>query len=190
MTSIEEADSWIGRTAVDSEGTQFGMITQIWVDDASGEPAWASIRSAEMGAREALVPLAGAAALGGGRQFAYSRDEVMDAPPVALNGHLEAADQERVSSYYGDPGPAVMSHSSAGWFERAEDAARPAMRSQSTPPQAEAAPPAESQSKRRFRRDAAPSSQKAKGRFRRQPKASDQQPVDLPAPSAEALAGH
>jgi len=168
MISIEEADTWIGCTAVDNTGEQFGLITQIWVDDASGEPEWASVRCIGLGGREALVPLAGAANLIGGRQFAYSKDQIFDAPHASQDGHLPAADKDHVASYYAETGPAVVA-SPSSWADLATGAYRPHAQSQAMPAQSKPTPaqdgdwtapapaPAPKRAMRRFGRKAAPS---------------------------------
>ncbi len=119
MTSVEEADTWIGRTAVDATGEQVGRITQIWVDDASGQPEWASLRGAMLGSRGGFVPLAGSTAIGGGRQFLYTKEQIAKAPRVAQDGHLDVADKERVAAYYDDLGGQAMVAPAAGWTDLA-----------------------------------------------------------------------
>ena len=173
MFSVEEADSWIGRTALDSSGEQIGMITQIWVDDESGRPEWASVRFA-LGGREALVPLAGTAAVGGGRQFAYAKEEIVDAPQVARDGRLEVEEKKEISFYYGAPAPDSAPRAES-WVDRLEDAAQ-LTRRPSTPPPAGAGNVAVAPEKEggRFRRKPSapkPVSEKEGGRFRRKPAA-------------------
>lgn len=122
MTSTEQAASWIGRTAVDSTGEQFGRITQIWVDDASGDAEWASVKVPGLRGREALVPLTGAGPAGGGRRFAYSREEIVAAPHAGQDGRLAAEDKEQLSSYYSASGTSAEP-GSATWMDRLESAA-------------------------------------------------------------------
>jgi hypothetical protein len=119
MTSIDKAASWIGRTAVDNTGQQIGQITQIWVDDASGDAEWVSLKIIGRPDQEALVPLAGAAPFGGGRRFAYSKADIVDAPLCAQDGSLSVADKEELSSYYGAPD---TESGSATWISRMDDA--------------------------------------------------------------------
>lgn len=120
MTSIEEADASIGRTAVDRSGEQIGLITQIWVDDTTGQPEWASVRGPGLRGRDAIVPLAGSAPFGGGRRFAYSKDAIVDAPTSAEKDTLGREDMDRLSSHYGAP---QTDPDSTMWVDRLEDAA-------------------------------------------------------------------
>ena len=101
MNSVAEAEAWIGRTAVDSEGEKIGKVTQIWVDDQSGQPEWASLKTGMFGSNETFVPLAGATPSGDSLRIAHSKAKVSDAPRIDEDGHLEPEDEERLYSYYG-----------------------------------------------------------------------------------------
>lgn len=175
MTSIEQADTWIGRTAVDYTGEQIGLVTQIWVDDTSGQPEWASVRGSAL-RRQVVVPLAGGTPYGGGVQFAYSKEAIMDAPHSAQEDRLGRDDMDRLSSHYGAP-RVDPDAESATWVDRLDDAADGATvreitqllgSDHSAPPTKAAAAP---KAGRRFGRKDAPSeaaaAPKAGRRFRR-----------------------
>jgi hypothetical protein len=198
MTSIEEADSWIGRTALDSTPEQIGTITQIWVGDASGHPEWASLKVIGLRGREALVPLAGSAAFGGGRRFAYSKEDIVDAPRAAEDGSLASADIERLASYYGAPERDPESRA-ATWVDRMEDAADGATVREitslhgpdhSAPP---TRPPAAEKAGRRFGRGrkAASTDQSSSARvLRGNASRAGQEPAEPPVDHDEASVGH
>ena len=198
MTSIEEAQSWIGRTAVDSTGEQVGRITQIWLDDQSGQAEWASLKGAMLGRQEVLAPLAGVAPVRSARQFAFSKEELIGAPKVGQEGRLELQEKESLLAYYGMPGsrPAAAPPAGppAGWSERtAEAAPPPPARSERSVEAAPPPPPGWSEPSP----DAAPTggtddqseawmqptteAPRPKRRFRRKSAAPEQQPVDSPA---------
>ena len=193
MTSIQEADAWIGRTAIDDTGEQIGLISQIWVDDTSGLPEWASVRGATLGAREAFVPLAGAAPLGSGVQFTYTKEEVVDAPHVAQDGRLAAEEKERLTSYYGTP--AADAHPparSASWADRIDALIPAAPGRQHTSSAAGADPAAAPREGRRFGRKPARAEKadnKAGRRFGRKSKGSDQAPASHPVEPDEVPIG-
>jgi len=196
MTSIEEADSWIGQTAVDNTGEQIGLISQIWVDDTSGQAEWASVRGSVLRGREVLIPIAGTTAYGGSRRFAYSKSAILAAPSGGEGGRLEVSDKEQLSSHYGAPDTAP---GSANWVDRAEDAADGATvrEIRGLLGDAHSAPPAavDPKASRRFGRKATPSepsepsAPKEKRRFRRKASPVDQQPAELPVHD-EVFAGH
>jgi len=197
MTSIEEADSWIGQTAVDNTGEQIGLISQIWVDDASGQAEWASVKGSVLRGREVLIPLAGTTAYGGSRRFAYAKKVIFAAPPGGEGGRLEVEDKEQLSSHYGAPDTAA---GSANWVDRAGDAADGAnvREIRALLGDAHSAPPAavDRKASRRFGRKAAPSEPSApsepkeKRRLRRKASPVDQQPAELPVQHDEVFADH
>jgi hypothetical protein len=189
MTSIQEADAWIGRTAIDDTGEQIGLISQIWVDDTSGQAEWASVRGATLGGREAFVPLAGAAALGSGVQFTYTKEEVVDAPHVAQDGRLEAEEKEQLTSYYGAPAADAQPPArSASWVDRI-DALIPAPGRGPVSSPVGADPAAAPREGRRFGRKPGKADKKAGRRFGRKSKGPDQAPASHPMEPDEAPIG-
>lgn len=196
MTSIEQADAWIGRTAVDDTGEQIGLISQIWVDDTSGQAEWASVRGATLGGREAFVPLAGAAALGSGVQFTYTKEEVVKAPHVAQDGRLGAEEKERLTSYYGTPAvDAQPPARSASWADRIDALIPQAPGRGHTASPAGAEPAAAPQEGRRFGRKPARADKgemagkKAGRRFGRKSSGPDQAPAGHPVEPDEVPIG-
>jgi len=198
MTSIQEADAWIGRTAIDDTGEQIGLISQIWVDDTSGQAEWASVRGATLGAREAFVPLAGAAALGSGVQFIYTKEEVVDAPRVAQDGRFAAEEKERLILYYGTPAADAQPPArSASWVDRI-DALIPAPGRRPVSSPVGADPAASPREGRRFGRKsgkpgkpgkAEKADKKAGRRFGRKSKGPDQAPAGHPVEPDEVSIG-
>jgi hypothetical protein len=190
MTSIEEADSWIGRTAIDDSGEQIGMISQIWVDDASGRPEWASIMGPAIGAREALVPLAGAVAVGSGRQFAFTKAEIVDAPAVAADGRLELEEKEQLCSYYGPAADGASSVRDASWAGRMEDVVGSAPASGPSSPTSPSASevPGGPPGRHRFSRRPARSEQKPGRRFGRS-RAASAPPLEAMEPDEVPIGG-
>ena len=183
MTSIEEADGWIGRTALDDGGEQIGLISQIWVDDATGHPAWASVQGAILRNREALVPLAGNVALGSGRQFAYTKEEIVKAPQVAQDGRLSVEEMELLSMHYGAPAEGGPPSRPESWADRMDDLAE----GETAP--VPAGPPAAGTKPKRLRRKAGGPEQKATRRFGRKRTAPDQAATSQPIEPDEVPVG-
>lgn len=108
MTSVEQADAWIGRNGLDSAGRKIGRITRVWIDDYSGLPTWATLVSGRLDRREGIAPLSDEAATGGLPQLACTKAEFMSAPRVDDDGHLGLDDEWRLTSHYklaGTPDP-------------------------------------------------------------------------------------
>ncbi len=112
VTSVEEADAWIGRIGLDRAGRRIGRITRVWIDDYSGLPTWATLVSGRLDRREGIAPLSEVAATGGRPQFACTKAEVMSAPRVEDDGHLALDDEWRLINHYkvaGTPDPTRQS---------------------------------------------------------------------------------
>jgi hypothetical protein len=94
------ARTWGGRAIVDRTGAFIGPCTQIYTDDATGRPEWATAR---IGPVNALVPLEGAVEVDGQVQVSVTRDDVVRAPAVTDRQHVSPAEEEELYRHYGLP---------------------------------------------------------------------------------------
>lgn len=92
------ATTWGGKLLVDRDGTEIGTCTQVFVDDATGLPEWAS---ADLNGGPAVVPLLDAAEAGDNVRVAVRQAEVTEAPRVADPGHISEDEEERLYRHYG-----------------------------------------------------------------------------------------
>jgi hypothetical protein len=92
------ARTWGGRLLVDRDGTEIGTCTQIFVDDSTGRPEWAT---ADVGSGTAFIPLVDAVEAGPSVQVTVARVAVADAPPVGDVQHLSEDEEERLYRHYG-----------------------------------------------------------------------------------------
>jgi len=92
----------IGSNAVDSDGDKLGKVGQVYLDDQTGSPEWATISTGLFGTSETFVPLTDATVSGGTLRVPYEKARVKDAPRVdAEQGHLSPAEEEELYRYYG-----------------------------------------------------------------------------------------
>ena len=92
----------MGSTAYDSNGSKIGTVGQVYLDDVTGEPDWATVNTGFFGTSESFVPLASSSFDGNKLTVAYSKDKVKDAPNVSLDGgHLSQDEERRLYEYYG-----------------------------------------------------------------------------------------
>jgi uncharacterized protein (TIGR02271 family) len=103
MQRQEEAQRWYGMTVLDSEGEKIGTIDQVYMDDATGKPEWASITSGFLGMSRRLVPLAGATPEGDSVQAGVTKDQVNNSPSVNEDQELSESEESRLFEYYGIP---------------------------------------------------------------------------------------
>ena len=80
-----------------------GNIGQVYLDDQTSKPEWATVNTGFFGSNESFVPLAEADYAGDALRVPYSKDQVKDAPSVDADsgGHLDQAEERRLYEHYG-----------------------------------------------------------------------------------------
>jgi PRC-barrel domain/Domain of unknown function (DUF2382) len=98
--SIETVRAWLGRVMIDRDGNRIGEITDIYLDNESGRPDWAVVRTGLFGLRSTFVPLAEAIESGEQVQIRHQRSHVKDAPNIEPDGQLSAAEEAELYRHY------------------------------------------------------------------------------------------
>jgi uncharacterized protein (TIGR02271 family) len=102
VISEQDITTIIGSNAVDNDGDKLGKVGQVYLDDQTGRPEWATVSTGLFGTSESFVPLAEATVSGGTLRVPYEKAKVKDAPRVdAEQGHLSPAEEEELYRYYG-----------------------------------------------------------------------------------------
>jgi uncharacterized protein (TIGR02271 family) len=102
MISTQDISAIIGSNAVDNDGDKLGKVGQVYLDDQSGRPEWATVSTGLFGTSETFVPLADATVSGGTLRVPYEKAKVKDAPRIdADQGHLSPAEEDELYRYYG-----------------------------------------------------------------------------------------
>lgn len=91
-----------------SDGHRLGSVGQIYLDDATDEPTFVTIRSGLLGRRETFVPLAQVAAADHGFIVPFDKAFVLNAPRIHTDGSLTPEEERQIYAYYamdppGDP---------------------------------------------------------------------------------------
>jgi len=100
---VEAYEQWEGRTVVDRDGEKIGKVKEIYEDQHTGKPEWATVSAGLFGLKSHFAPLAGAAPAGSGIQLAVTKDQVKDAPGVEANGELSEQEERHLFEHYGVP---------------------------------------------------------------------------------------
>jgi uncharacterized protein (TIGR02271 family) len=87
-------------TAYTNDGEKLGSIGELYVDDETGKPSWATVTTGLFGTKQSFVPLEDATADGNDLRVPYSKDLVKDAPSVERDGHLSPEEEERLYRHY------------------------------------------------------------------------------------------
>lgn len=102
MTTPQDVQQIIGRTAVDSEGNKVGKIGQAYLDERSGLPLWVTVATGLLGTRQSFAPIDGSRFDGEQVTLAVSKDLVKDAPSIDEEGRIGASEQEALYQHYAD----------------------------------------------------------------------------------------
>ena len=86
------------------DGDKIGSIEEIYLDDRTNEPEWATVNTGLFGTSQSFVPLSGATVTDDGLTVQYSKDQIKDAPRVDAGEHLGVEQEQELYRYYGVDG--------------------------------------------------------------------------------------
>jgi sporulation protein YlmC with PRC-barrel domain len=92
--------SLIGRRAFDQDGTRIGTVDEVYLDDATGVPQWAAVRTG-LFTRDAFVPLAPSELVGDALYVPFARALIKDAPDFGVGRHLSPEQELQLYHHYG-----------------------------------------------------------------------------------------
>ncbi|MFD8565416.1 DUF2382 domain-containing protein [Streptomyces sp. NPDC059639] len=98
---INNPDALVGLTAYDRTGEKIGSVERVYLDDRTGKPGWATVKTGLFGMKETFVPLGGASRTDDRLQVMYTKEAVKDAPRVDADQHLDEAEQQELYAHYG-----------------------------------------------------------------------------------------
>ncbi|MGH3652190.1 PRC-barrel domain-containing protein [Glutamicibacter sp.] len=102
MTSAEQLHelSLIGAIVIGPDGQKIGKFGQIFIDERSGEPAWATVYTGLFGHLESFIPLSRSVIAGDTLQVPYDKQTVKDAPNIDPEGQLSPSQEQELYHYY------------------------------------------------------------------------------------------
>ena len=119
MISRDSVQTLLGGTAYSSDGDKIGSISQVYLDNASGEPAWVTVKTGLFGANESFVPLDQAELTEDGVRVPYEKERVKDAPNIETDRELTEQEEDELYAYYGI---STSDPTTTGYDVRSEDA--------------------------------------------------------------------
>jgi uncharacterized protein (TIGR02271 family) len=97
-----QLDSIIGTTAYGRDDQKLGKVGQVFLDDQTGQPQFATVNTGLFGTKESFIPIDQATLSEDRLTVPYTKDQVKDAPSVDLDGgHLDQSEEERLWAHYG-----------------------------------------------------------------------------------------
>lgn len=104
MFPAENLRDWRGERVIDPDGDKIGELEAVYVDTATDEPAFITVKVGFIGRHKlAFVPVGGATVSPSAVRVRYGKKLVGDAPTIDLDGELTAADEPAVYAHYNLP---------------------------------------------------------------------------------------
>jgi uncharacterized protein (TIGR02271 family) len=100
MTDIQNIENLRGATLFGNDGEKIGKIGEIYLDDQTNQPTFATVNTGLFGLKESFVPLDQVQHTADGVTVPFSKDFVKDAPNIADDGDLTPEEEQRIYDYY------------------------------------------------------------------------------------------
>ncbi|WP_462418108.1 DUF2382 domain-containing protein [Kytococcus sp. Marseille-QA3725] len=100
MFSKDQLRALRNGTMYGADGEKIGKVEEIYLDDRTNEPEWATVNTGLFGTSQSFVPLAGASTSDDGLTVKYTKEQVKDAPRVEGGQHLDAEQERELYRYY------------------------------------------------------------------------------------------
>ncbi len=102
MLSQDQVQQVVGAEAYGSDGEKIGKVGQIFLDDQTGEPVFATVNTGLFGMNENFVPMTNASISQGRLDVGFDKELVKGAPNVSPDdGHLSPEEEQALYDYYG-----------------------------------------------------------------------------------------
>ena len=102
-TTVKHQDlaEWCGRVLVDRDGERIGRLETVYFDVETDEPQFGTVKEGLIGRHLTLVPLTGITIGPDNLQVPVSKEQVTDAPNIALQGgELSQVDESALYHHY------------------------------------------------------------------------------------------
>ncbi|WP_430791483.1 PRC-barrel domain-containing protein [Actinoplanes sp. G11-F43] len=104
MFPAENLRDWRGENVIDPDGEKIGDLEAVYVDTATDEPLFATVRIGFIGRHRLIfVPLLGATVTPKAVRVRYDKKLAGNAPAIDLDGELAATEEPAVFAHYGLP---------------------------------------------------------------------------------------
>jgi uncharacterized protein (TIGR02271 family) len=117
MTTPQDVQQFIGRTAVDSEGSKIGKIGQVYLDVQTGQPLWVTVTTGMFGTRQSFAPIYGSRFDGDQVMLAVSKNLIKNAPNIDDDGQIDDGEQDALYQHYSEYLGAGQTGGQAGYAD-------------------------------------------------------------------------
>lgn len=101
MFPAENLRDWRGSNVIDPDGSKIGELEAVYVDTATDQPAFLTVKTGFIGRhRLVFVPAAGATVTPAAVRVRWVKKQVREAPSIDTDGELLATDEPAVFAHY------------------------------------------------------------------------------------------
>ena len=100
MQDFTSIDRLQDANVYDTNGDKVGSVGQVYLDDATNEPTFVTVKTGLFGMKETFVPLNQASQAQDGLTVPFDKDFIKDAPNVDADGSLTPEEEQRIYEYY------------------------------------------------------------------------------------------
>jgi uncharacterized protein (TIGR02271 family) len=101
MPTTTEITDWRGEKLVGNDEQKLGTISDIYLDEETGQPEWIAVSTGLFGSKVSFVPITEATRHDDHIHVPYDKDLVKDAPNAEADGALSQDEEARLYSHYG-----------------------------------------------------------------------------------------
>ncbi|GAC1343707.1 MAG: PRC and DUF2382 domain-containing protein [Candidatus Dormibacteria bacterium] len=94
-------EQWEGKPVVGNDGQKIGKVSQVYLDQDSQEPTWATVQTGLFGGKEHFVPLQAGSWQGENYQVPFAAQQVKDAPQFDADQELTHDEENKLFAHYG-----------------------------------------------------------------------------------------
>lgn len=102
MISQEQIPAVVDHMIYDPDGKKIGEARHVFLDERTGEPEWATVRTGLFGTQETFVPIHEGRVVGDTIEVPFPRTKVKDAPHMDVSrGRLTEQQERELYNFYG-----------------------------------------------------------------------------------------
>lgn len=98
---MDDYNNWRGKTVLDKDGNKIGTLSELYVDDDTNRPKFATVQTGLFGTKQNFFPVPLARVRDDTIVLDASEDQVRNAPQIDADQELEAAQERELYQYYG-----------------------------------------------------------------------------------------
>ena len=97
---MDDFNNWRGKAVLDREGSKVGSLSDLYVDDKTGRPTWATVKTGLFGNKENFFPVSLAQVKEDEILVDATEDQIKNAPKIDTDSVLEPAEERELYDYY------------------------------------------------------------------------------------------